>query len=206
MAASSAYLLLQKQLRQFTLKPVKVFSIDETPGSILGTHQAQVDTQLGLIQSDELRDKLTDFNEKVKESLATGDDANSSNYLHIMFKDILNSVHRDPEFLNNFTSSLSDVAVSICLVLKNDFNNFVLPVQFYATPTNAGSLNSNNNMSFKSSKMNLNSSDMDINQANQSQQISLLAPNSFTISLVSEAINSKVIFVLFKGEKKGFHY
>ncbi len=121
-----------------------------------------------------------------------------------MFKDILNSIHRDPEFLNNFTSSLSDVAVSICLVLKNDFNNYLLPVQFYATPTNANSLNTNNNTSFKSSKMNLNTSDMDINHTNQSQHISLLDPNQFTISQVNEAINSKIIFVLFKGESYSF--
>lgn len=186
-AASSAYLQLQKQLKQFSLKPVKIFSVDEA-NSAYGTHQNHVENQLNLVQSDELREKLSDFNEKINESLENEEANVGSNYLHAMFKDILNALPLDPEYQNTFTLSLSDVAVSICLILRNDFTNNLLPVQFYTT----GGVNN-----LKLSK--INSPDAESGQSN-GQQISLLTPNAFTIGLVNEAINQRVIFVLFKGK------
>ncbi len=117
--------------------------IDETTTTTTTTTttnsiQTQIDNHLALIQSDELRDKLTEFNDKLKEANAASANeeiVHSSNYLHIMFKEILHLIHGDPEFSpNNYNSSLSDVALIICLMLKNEFTNHMLPAQFYALP------------------------------------------------------------------------
>ena len=181
------------------MKPLKIFSTIDESNSII-TSQNQIDNHLTLIQSDELRDKLTELNEKIKENLL-GNEENmqvnclfASNYSHILFKEILNSILRDPEFLNNFNSSLSDVAVSICLILKNDFTNNLLPAQFYTTPTNT-------NTNFKSSKLNLNSTDneaMHQNPCTGIQCINTFMPNSYTLNLVNESLSQRIIFVLFK--------
>ena len=192
-AASPSYLMLQKQLQKFSVKPIKIFAIDESSvNSVLPSHQNQIENHLNLIQSDDLRDKLTDFNDKVKESF-TNEDQSMSNYLHVMFKDILTMIHRDPEFSNSFTSSLSDVAITICLILKNDFTNQLLPAQFY--------LLGNNGNNFRSSKLNLNTSDIDSGQNQTSQVVNTFNPNSYTLNLINEAINQRVIFVLFKGKQ-----
>lgn len=194
-AASPSYLMLQKQLQKFSIKPTKVFCIDESSAnSVLpgNSHQNQIENHLNLIQSDDLRDKIADFNDKVRESMAS-EDQPMSNYLHVMFKDILNMVQRDPEFSNNFTSSLSDVAITMCLVLKNDFTNQLLPAQFY-------SLGSNNGANFKSSKLNLNTSDIDSGSSQTASMVNVFNPNGHTLNLISEAINQRVIFVLFKGK------
>lgn len=187
--------MLQKQLQMFSIKPSKVFCIDESSAnSILAgnSHQNQIENHLNLIQSDDLRDKISDFNDKVRESFAS-EDQPMSNYLHVMFKDILNMVQRDPEFSNNFTSSLSDVAITMCLVLKNDFTNQLLPAQFY-------SLGSSNGSNFKSSKLNLNTSDIDSGSSQTAQVVNVFNPNAHTLNLISESINQRVIFVLFKGK------
>lgn len=184
---SASYLALQKQLKQFCLKPVKIFSIEET--NLVISLQNQFENHLSLIQSDDLREKLEQFNEKIKESQSSEESPVSASYLQQMFKEILNLVHRDPELVNNFTSSLSDVAVSICLALKIDFTNSLLPAQFYATDI----------PNFKSSKMNLNASDIDISQQ-QTHHVNIFSPNAHTLNLVNESINQRTIFILFKGK------
>ena len=113
-----------KQLQQFSVKPFKVFAISE---DALSNHALLLDNHLNLIPSDELRDKLSEFHER----LSSTDQVTSINFFTNMFKDILGLVYRDQELLNNFNTSLTDLAVSICLVLKKEFSNNILPSHFY---------------------------------------------------------------------------
>ena len=63
---STSYLILQKQLQAFTSRPFKVFTTIDDTNSILNTNNTNsLENHLNLIQSDDLRDKLTELNEKI---------------------------------------------------------------------------------------------------------------------------------------------
>jgi len=197
----ASYSGVQKQLHSFTIsnRPFKVFTTIDDCNSILNTNSNSLENHLNLIQSDDLRDKLTELNEKLKELNPTNTNQdnyqltsqshmslNSFNYLSSLFKDILNFIHKDQEFLNNFNTSLADLAVSICLILQNDFNNQLLPAQCYAT-----NYNSNNNNNRQKQQNSTSFTD----QSNQS----LFSPNlNFLNSIIDQSLNQRLIFSLFK--------
>ena len=151
---SMSYLIIQKQLQAFTSRPFKIFTTIDDNSSILNTNNSNtLENHLNLIQSDDLRDKLTELNEKILSVFPSQDQMqpqqqpfynintlgnNSFSYLSTMFKEILAFIQKDQEFLNNFNTSLTDLAVSICLILKSDFTNQLLPAQLYATPGTNG--------------------------------------------------------------------
>jgi hypothetical protein len=169
--------LLEQQLKKFSSKPLKIFSlIDETASNIKSNNlmMQSLENQLNLIPSDDLRNKLIHLNDKL-----TNNSTDNTNKISFMMKDILSCICRDPEFLNNFGSSLTDLAVSICLIFKNDFSNALLPLLFYSS--NSSSENSklvNNDIDFIS--------------------INTFLTNPNYLSLINETINRRPIFLLFK--------
>ncbi len=174
---SAGLTLLEEQLRKFSAKPLKIFSIiDETTSNTKSNTliMQSLDNHLNLIPSDDLRNKLIDINDKL-----TNNTINNSNKISYMMKDILNCICRDHDFLNNFGSSLTDLAVSICLIFKNDFNNSLLPLLFYSS-----------NSSSENSKLVHNDIDL--------ISINTFLANPNYISLINETINQRPIFLLFK--------
>jgi hypothetical protein len=152
---SASFLQLQSQLNQFLnsgdmRRPFKLFTsvddvttINETTNTASlannnNNNNNNLDTHIHLIASDYLRDKLFELNDKIKSTKT------SSHYQQVnaAFKDILTYIHRDVDTLNNFSSTLTDLTISLCIILKNDFSNCMLPSSFYG---NVVKTNFNNN-------------------------------------------------------------
>ena len=143
---SASFLQLQGQLNQFLnsgdmRRPFKLFtSVDDVT-----TNEANsLDNHIHLIASDYLRDKLFELNDKIKTTKAVS--SHHHQQINAAFKDILTYIHRDVDTLNNFSSTLTDLTISLCIILKNDFTNCLLPSSFYANVVK------NNNNQQKSSQ------------------------------------------------------
>ena len=175
----SSMVQLQQQLNQFITRPFKIFAAPDDLNQNLDNH-------LNLIPSDDLRDKLVDLNEKVKDLNGTQAKSNSTQSVN-MFKDILNFIHRDAEMLNNFSTSATDLAVSICLILKNDFTNSLLPSSFYNSNSNSLKQSSSNIIAL------MNDSDVDLISG-----IFTSSNSSLFLSQISDSIQQRPIFALFK--------
>ena len=145
---SVTFLQLQNQLNQFLVaggalpnRPFKLFaSVDDTATNTAYSttdSNTNLDNHIHLIASDYLRDKLFELNDKIKSNRnKTSGSLMPQAQVNASFKDILTYIHRDVETLNNFSSTLTDLTISLCIILKNDFTNYLLPASFYPTATN----------------------------------------------------------------------
>ena len=132
---------IQTQIQQFMQKPFKILTtLDDTQTIVqcLGSVTPQmtnIESQLAMISSDDLRDKLTDLNSKLKEFYQSLHSSLSSSWstksyiVNSLFKESLSFMYRDPSFVDS--SLLSEVAVCFAAMFKNDFTNNLLPAQFY---------------------------------------------------------------------------
>ncbi len=141
--------------------------------------------------SDDLRDKLSDLNEKCKDfySNSTSNMYSSAaklNLVNNIFKDILNVAYNDVEYAVNFNSSLSDLAVCVATVFRNDFTNNILPTAFYSNLSQSLSGSGSVGLSMSFSRLN----DIDL--------ILGALLNSNYIQLINETIAQRPIFNIFK--------
>ncbi len=136
-----------------------------------------------------MREKLSDLNDKCKDFYSNStsnlySSASKLNLVNNIFKDILNLAYNDVEYAVNFNSSLSDLAVCIASVFRNDFTNSILPAAFYSNLSQG--LGGSGGISNQFSRLN----DIDL--------ISGALLNSNYIQLINETITQRPIFNIFK--------